>query len=106
MMPQKPAGAIEAGRLKVLTAMKVLEQALVAFGAMGKEGKAVLGAISSLAKTFGKQEGDADELMSSEKKTVAGAISGPGGSAPQGGAPPPGAGAPPMMPPGGAPPPA
>jgi hypothetical protein len=105
MIPQKPAGQMENGKMKVHVAIKMLEQALAQFGAIDKEGKSILTAITSLAKTFGKQEGDSEDLLNSEKKTIAGSI--PGGAAPPG-APPGGAppGPPGMMPaPGGAAPP-
>lgn len=87
LTPQRPSGEMQAGRTKVLVAMKMLEQALASFGAIGKEGDTVLKAISSLAKTFGKQEGDASQLMDSERKTIAGGLpaGGAGGAPPMGG---------------------
>ena len=107
MTPQKPAGEQEKGRVKALLAVKMLEQSLSAFGATSKEGKSVLTAIHALAKQFGKQEGDTQDLLPAERKTLAAGLPDQqGGAAPPGGPPgaPPGAGAPPGMPPGGAPP--
>lgn len=100
MTPQKPQGQIENGKLKVLTCMKQLESSLPMFELKSKEWTTVLDALKSLSKTFGKSEGDTEELLASEKKTVAGSLpGGPGGAPPQG--PPPGAGGggPPAMPP-------
>lgn len=79
-------------------AVKMLERCLPAFGSQSEEGKSVLKAISALAKAFGKQEDETQELMPAEMKTLLAGLSGPGAAGPPGGAPagpPPGAGAPP-----------
>ena len=101
MMPQKPAGAIEAGKLKIKTAMKLCEIALTSFEQGSKEWKTALAMITAGARTFGKTEGDVGDLENSEKKNVAAALPGPGGGPPQAGAPPPGAPPPQQAPPGG-----
>ena len=104
MSPQKPEGQMAGARVQVLMAQKLLEQALVAFGSGEEEGSAILKAISSLVKKFGKNEDKSDEIMPSEAKQILKGIAGPGAAPapggpsgpPGGGAPPPGGGAPPM----------
>jgi hypothetical protein len=110
MSPQKPSGELEQGRVKVLLAQKMLESALVKYGSIKDgPGKAVLKAINILAREFGKQEGDSEDLATSEKKSLVAGMPGAGAPPPGAGPPgaPPGAGAapPPGMPPPGMPPP-
>ena len=98
-MPQKPAGQIEQGKLKMMAAMKLIQIALASFEPGSKEWKTALAMLTSGAKGFGKTEGDVEDLQNSEKKTIAAGMTGPGGAPPQPSAPP--GGAPPMAPPGG-----
>lgn len=96
MTPQSPEGKKAGAKVQIMTATKVLIQSLAAFEMGGKEFKAVMGAISTLEKAFGKDESDTKELMPAEMKNLIQGVSGPGQMG--GGAPPPGG------PPGGAPP--
>jgi hypothetical protein len=102
MSPQKPEGAQEDSKVNCLLAQKLLERALPAFGSGAEEGKAILKAISALAKAFGKSESSTEELTPAEKMQMLQGLAGPG--APPKGAPP-GAGAGGPPPPGAAPPP-
>jgi hypothetical protein len=103
MTPQAPAGEQEGAKADVLMAQKMLERALPKFGSGDKRGKAILKSIASLAREFGKEEGQTEELMPAEIKQLLQGLAGPGAppKPPPGaqGAPPPGA------PPPGAPPP-
>jgi hypothetical protein len=111
MTPQNPAGQKEGARVKCLLAAKLVTQALTTYGIMDETGKGLVKLLKIFAELFGKQEGDSEDMVTSEKKTLAAGLA-PQGAAPQKppGAPPgmppgpPGAGgvAPPMMPPGGA----
>jgi hypothetical protein len=104
MSPQKPEGAQEDSKVNCLLAQKLLEKALPAFGSGAEEGKAILKAISALAKAFGKQESSTEELTPAEKMQMLQGLAGPGAppKPPQGAPPPPGAGAQPPQPPPGA----
>lgn len=105
MSPQVPHGAQEDSKVNCLLAQKLLEKALPPFGSGSEEGKAILKAISALAKAFGKQESSTEELTPAEKMQMLQGLAGPGAPPkPAGppGAPPPGAGAAPPQPPPGA----
>jgi hypothetical protein len=105
MSPQKNEGAQAQAKVQCLNAQKVLERALAAFGSASEEGKAVLKAISALAKAFGKDLDTSEELSAAEKMTMLQGLAGPGQPPkPQGPPPggPPGAGAAPPQPPPGA----
>jgi hypothetical protein len=96
MTPQKPAGDQEAAKVKMLLVQHEMEKALASFGSSSHEGKAILKALSTIAKAFGKNEDESAELMPAMLKQALAQESGPG--APPKGAPPPpkpGAGAPP-----------
>lgn len=97
--PQQPKGQQEGAKVDALMAVKMLERTLPAFGSQSDEGKAVLKAISALAKAFGRAEDKTQELMPAEMKTLLAGLSGPGAAGPPPGAAPPGppagAGAPP-----------
>ena len=90
---------LEGAKLKVMTAIKTLEMALGTFGSTSEEGKAVMKAVSALAKAFGKHEDETKELMPAEIKQLMQGLAGPG--SPPG---PPAGGAPPPPPPPGGPP--
>lgn len=87
--------------MEVLLATKMLERAIPAFGATGKEGKAILAALKALGGAFGKTEGNTEQLMPAELRKMIAEFTGPGmpGPPPGAGAPP--GGAPPGGPPGG-----
>lgn len=93
MTPQEPAGQKQGARVNVLMAVKILERALADFGSTTEEGEAVLSAIKSLSRKFGKQESQTQELLPAEMGIIQQALAGPGQT-----------GGPPGMPPGGAPP--
>lgn len=101
MTPQNADGAQQGARVKCLLAQKLLEQALPAYGSQHKDGQAILKAITSLAKAFGKQESSTEELAPAEKMQMVQDLAGPG-AAPKGPAP---GGPPPQPLTGGAPPP-
>lgn len=100
MTPQKPSGQREQAKSQVFLAQKLLVKALSTYGAIDDDqGKAILKAVNTLAKAFGRQQGDAEDLSTSEKKTLtaglpdsppAGGAQPPGGPPAGGGAPPPG----------------
>jgi hypothetical protein len=99
MTPRKPEGAQEDSKVNCLLAQKLLERALPAFGSGAEEGKAILKAISALAKAFGKSESATEELTPAEKMQMLQGLAGPGAPPkPPQGAPPPGAGAQPPPP--------
>lgn len=103
LTPQKPAGQIAGAKVTVLAGVKLLTRALVDLEPKSSEYDAVLGAISKLSKTFGKEEDENEKLMPAELGIIQQALAGPGAAGP--GAPPgpPGGGASPMppgMPPG------
>lgn len=97
MSPQKNEGAQADAQVNALLAQKLLERALVAFGSSDEKGKAILKAISSLAKAFGKDESATEELTPAEKMQMLQGLAGPG--APPKGGPPPGAAPPGAQPP-------
>jgi hypothetical protein len=101
MTPQNADGAQQSSRVKCLLAQKLLEQALPAYGSGKKEGKAILDAITKLAKAFGKNESETEELAPAEKMQLVQDLAGPG--EPPKGPPPGGPGPQPLT--GGAPPP-
>lgn len=105
MAPQKAEGKQAGAAVQVLMAIKVLEQSMSAFSSTDEKGKAIIKAIASLGKAFGKQESESEELLPAENKIIQQALQGPGAGAPPGpppGGPPQGApqGAPPPPPPG------
>jgi hypothetical protein len=98
MSPQKPEGAQEDSKVNCLLAQKLLERALPAFGSGDEKGKAILKAISALAKAFGKEESSTEELTPAEKMQMLQGLAGPGAPPKPQGPPPPGAGAQPPPP--------
>lgn len=97
MTPGPASGEREGAKADVLMAQKMLERALPKFGSTDAAGKAILKAISAIAKEFGEKQGKTEELMPSEIKQLLQGLSGPGAppappQAPQG--------APSMQPPG------
>jgi hypothetical protein len=95
MTPQEPKGDQAAADAEIQVAIRMLEHALVAHGSGTPKGKAIMHALSGLAKAFGKDEEHAQEIMPAELQT---ALMAPGGGGDSGGAPAPGGA------PGGAPP--
>jgi hypothetical protein len=107
MSPQKNEGAEAHAKTKITLVLKALEGVLADVGSSTEMGKAVLKAISGLAKVVGHEADTAQGLSAAEKMMMVQAAAGPGqppkpqGPPPGGppGAPPPGA-APPQPPPG------
>jgi hypothetical protein len=89
--PQPAAGMKEQALVQIRLATKIFEKALPAVGYESEEGKAILDILQKCAKTFGKSEDKADELMPAELKQIMQSVA--GGPKPPGGAP--GAGGPP-----------
>lgn len=107
MSPQKNEGAEAHAKTKIMLVLKALEGVLADVGSSTETGKAVVKAISGLAKIVGHDADSAQGLSAAEKMMMIQAAAGPGqppkpqGAAPPG-APPPGAGAAPPQPPPGA----
>lgn len=97
MTPQVPAGEMEEAKVQVTMALKVLTKALAVFGPSNPKGHALLSAIKTLAKTFGKDEESTEELQPAAIKQMLAGLQGPG-------TPPGPQGPPPGGPPGQAPP--
>lgn len=102
MTPQEPQGEIEAAKLDVFHAVKLLDRARSKFG-NNEDGEAVLKARASLTRRFGDHEDVSEEFSPGELKRMLASLAGPGASGPgapppppQGGAPP-GAGPPPQQ---------
>lgn len=78
--PQPGAGLAQAARTSVQAAIDVLQQALPALGATSDEGQAVLNALKTLTKSFGRSESKNRELMPAEiMQLLAGLPKGTGG---------------------------
>jgi len=97
MAPTPPAGLQEGAAVQVLMAQKILEKSLAAFGSGDPKGKAIIQALGSLGRAFGKKESKTEELMPAEMKEITQALAGPGAGpkpaappAPPAGGPPPG----------------
>jgi Tfp pilus assembly PilM family ATPase len=96
LAPGKDAGKMASGKAKVQIAIHALQLAMIDVGAMGPEGSAILKAISSLTKEFGKTEEQSKSLMPAEIQQIMQKQP----AKPPMGAAPPGAGVPPPAPPG------
>jgi hypothetical protein len=105
-MPAKPSGELEMAKVNVQIAMTLMEQVLPLYGSGSDEGGAIIKALQSLSKDFGKQS--AEDLSSSQLMNMFSQIGGPppGGGGPmppggmavgQGGGPPGGGGLPPEL---------
>lgn len=95
MSPQKNEGAEAHAKTKLMLVLKALEGVLSDVGSSTDMGKAVVKAISGLAKLVGKDADTAEGLTRAEKMMMIQATAGPGAppkpQGPQPGAPPPGA---------------
>jgi hypothetical protein len=102
MAPQAARGDEAAADSKVQVAIRTLEDAVSIFRSHTTRGRAVLKALSALAKEFGPTEELAQKPMAAELKSAlmdqSPAAGGGGGGPPPGGAP---GGLPPGGPPGG-----
>jgi hypothetical protein len=99
--PQPKEGLKQDALIKITTAMDVLEQTLPGLGSETEEGKAVLSALSTLSKQFGKQKEKAKELVPAELMSLMQSMPAATGGSPEMKAmkpPMPGAGMPPGMP--------
>lgn len=79
--PQQKDGARETARVHVHIAMNMLEQALPAFGAESKDGKAILSVLSKLANAFG--DTNATDLIPAQLKEAVQSEPRMGGGNPQ-----------------------
>lgn len=105
--PEPKQGNIEAAKVKLGTALDVIEQALPDIGSETPEGQKLQQCIRALSSILGPQKGKTGELQNADILNLMQSL--PQGVGPQagaqGGAPPgPGAGAPPAAPPGAPPP--
>ena len=102
MTPQPNAGEQEGAKVQLTMALKICENALGKYDSKMDEHKAILKAITNLAKVVGKTEEKSEQYMPAEIKAINQGLLGPGqppkppappGAAP--GGPPPGAAPPP-----------
>jgi hypothetical protein len=93
--PQEPSGEIEAAKLDVYHATKLLDRARAKFGE-SEDGKVTLKARAMLTRQFGEHEDTSEEFSPAELKRMLASLAGPGATGP---------GAPPQQQGGGAPPP-
>jgi hypothetical protein len=103
MSPQKNEGAESHAKTKIMLVLKALEGVLADVGSSTDMGKAVVKAISGLAKIVGHDADSAQGLSAAEKMMMVQATAGPGQPpkppGPPQGAPPPGGQPPPPQPP-------
>ena len=64
--PEPKEGDKLAARVNVQMAMDLLQQSLPAFGSDSDEGKAIMGVVKNLTKSFGERENKAKELIPAE----------------------------------------
>jgi uncharacterized membrane protein len=67
-MPSKPSGTLEMAKVNVQTAMTLMEQVLQEFGSSSDEGTAIIKALQSLSKYFGKQT--AEDLSNTQLQNM------------------------------------
>jgi hypothetical protein len=92
LTPQEPTGQIEAGKLDVYHARKLLERAVSKFGVNSPEGEKALRSLGSLTKDFGDHEDTDEQFSPAELKRMLASLAGPGatgGPPPQQAQPPP-----------------
>ena len=99
MSPQAPRGDEASADAKVQVAMRILEDALVKYRSNTEKGKAILKMITAGARTFGRGEDHAQQILPAELKSALLDNSAPPGAPPPappggGGAAPPGPGGP------------
>jgi hypothetical protein len=87
MTPQQPKGQQASGKAKVMIAIHILKTSMVDLG-LGEDFQAVLDAVKTLTKKFGKTEEDSKQIMPAEIMQAMMKQAGPG---PPGGKPPGGA---------------
>lgn len=92
MTPQEPTGEIEAAKLDVYHAVKLLDRACSKFG-NNEDAFVVLKARAALTRRFGDHEDESAEFSPGEMKRMLASLAGPGAAGP--GAPPPSQPAPP-----------
>ena len=88
MAPQAPRGDQASADSKMQVALRIMEDALVAYRSSTTKGKAIMRAISALVKEFGGEEENAQRVMPAELKSAL-MDNAPGPGAPP---PPPGGG--------------
>ena len=93
LTPQKAAGNQASGKAKVMVAVHILKTAMVDLG-VGEDFTAVLDAMKTLTKRFGKSEEDSKQIMPAELQMAMQRQAGPG--APPGAKPPQAPGVPPQ----------
>lgn len=81
--PEPKMGSKEAAMINVQTAMDLLEQAMAAVGADTEEGKALMDAVTSLTKKFGKRQESVKELMPMEIMNMIQSLPQAGGATPE-----------------------
>ena len=88
MAPQAPRGDQASADSKVQVALRIMEDALVAYRSSTSKGRAIMRALSALVKEFGGEEDNAQRVMPAELKSAL-MDNSPGAGAPP---PPPGGG--------------
>jgi hypothetical protein len=99
LTPQEPEGEVEAAKLDVYHAMKLLDRAISKFG-KGEDSDVALRARATLTRKFGKDEDTSEEFSPAELKRMLATLAGPGATGGGAQKPPPGppaGGAPPQM---------
>lgn len=95
--PQQPKGLQQAEKVHVMMSMDLLAHAIPALGAQSEEGQAVMKALQTLSKVFGKTQDKSRELVPAEILQLLSALPQAGGGSPGAKAvasqPPPGLGA-------------
>lgn len=92
--PEPALGEQESGKAAVAIAIKLLERALLPFGAGSTQGRCILKAITTLTKDFGMDEersqglGPAEMQQMAQSAGAGGGTGGPPAGAPPGGMPP------------------
>jgi hypothetical protein len=81
--PEPKMGSKEAAMISVQTAMDLLEQAIGSVGADSEEGKALMDAVTSLTKKFGKRQESTKELMPMEIMNMIQSLPQAGGATPE-----------------------
>lgn len=79
--PQEPSGELEAAKMDVYFAVKLLDRAVSKFG-KSEDGDFALRARAMLTKRFGEHEETSEEFAPSEMKRMLATIAGPGASGP------------------------
>jgi hypothetical protein len=82
LTPQEPSGEIEAAKLDVYHAVKLLDRAVAKFGEGSEDGEVALKARATLTRKFGEHEDVSEEFSPAELKRMLATLAGPGATGP------------------------